>query len=146
MFKVQLFPSVAEVLEVLRRSGPRMAVLSSNSRENVRACLRASGSEDHFEAVFGYRRLFGKGRAIKWIRMRSRGVAGRKVIYVGDEVRDVTAARQAGVDIAAVTWGYNTRELLAAQGPNFLVDSPDELLTLLLGPAAGGTPRIIQTP
>jgi phosphoglycolate phosphatase len=145
MPNVRQFPGVAGVLEALHRSGLRMAVLSSNSRENVLACLRANGAQDLFEAVVGYRRVFGKGRAIKRL-TRSRGVAGRKAIYVGDEVRDVAAARQAGIDIAAVTWGYNTRELLAAQGPDFLVDSPDELLTLLVGPAAGGTPPITQTP
>jgi phosphoglycolate phosphatase len=134
---VQLFPGVAGVLEALLRSGRRMAVLSSNSRENVRACLRANGAEDYFEAVVGYRRVFGKGRAIKHL-MRSRGVAGRRVVYVGDEVRDVAAARRAGIDIAAVTWGYNSRELLAVQGPDYLIDSPEELLMLLGGSAAGG--------
>ena len=132
MPNIPLFPGVAGVLEALRRSGPRMAVLSSNSRENVLACLRANGAHDYFEDVVGYRRIFGKGRAIRRM-MRARGVSGGKVVYVGDEVRDVAAARQAGVEIAAVTWGYNTREILAAQQPDYLADSPDELLTLLDG-------------
>jgi phosphoglycolate phosphatase len=145
MPNVPLFPGVAGVLEALGRSGLRMAVLSSNSRENVLACLRANGAQDYFEAVVGYRRVFGKGRAIRRL-IRTRGFEGRRAIYVGDEVRDVAAARQAGIDIAAVTWGYNTRELLAAQGADFLVDSPDELLALLVGPASGGAPPIIQTP
>jgi phosphoglycolate phosphatase-like HAD superfamily hydrolase len=62
------------------------------------------------------------------------------VVYVGDEERDVVAARQAGVDIAAVTWGYNSPELLAVQEPDYLIDYPDELRTLLIGPASGGQP------
>jgi phosphoglycolate phosphatase len=145
MPNVRLFPGVAEVLDALGRSGLRMAVLSSNSRENVLACLRANGIQEHFEAVVGYRRVFGKGRAIRQM-LRPKGVSGPRAVYIGDEVRDVAAARQAGIDIAAVTWGYNTRELLAAQGADYLVDSPNELLTLLVGPAAGGTPPIIPTP
>jgi phosphoglycolate phosphatase len=115
MPNVRLFPGVAGVLDALGRSGLRMAVLSSNSRENVLACLRANGAQDYFETVVGYRRVFGKGRAIRQM-IRSWGVAGRRAVYVGDEVRDVAAARQAGVDIAAVTWGYNRRELLAVPG------------------------------
>jgi phosphoglycolate phosphatase-like HAD superfamily hydrolase len=68
--------------------------------------------------------------------IRSWGVTGQRAVYVGD----VVAARQAGMDIAAVTWGYNSRELLAVQEPDYLIDSPDELRTLLGGPAAGGQP------
>jgi phosphoglycolate phosphatase len=132
MPNVPLFPGVAEVLDALGRSGLRMAVLSSNSRENVLACLRANGAQDYFETVVGYRRVFGKGGAIRRM-VRSQGVEGRRAVYVGDEVRDVAAARQAGIDNAAVTWGYNTRELLAGQGPHYLVDSPDELRMLLGG-------------
>ena len=139
MPNVRLFPGIASVLEALGRSGLRMAVLSSNSRENVLACLRANGVQHSFEMVVGYRRVFGKGRAIRRM-IRSWGVTGQRAVYVGDEVRDVAAARQAGVDIAAVTWGYNRRELLAVQEPDYLIDSPDELRTLLGGPAAGGQP------
>jgi hypothetical protein len=34
-------------------------------------------------------------------------------LYVGDEVRDIQAAHKAGVAVAAVTWGFNSRDLLA---------------------------------
>jgi phosphoglycolate phosphatase len=79
MPNVCLFPGMASVLEALGRSGLRMAVLSSNSRENVLACLRANGVQHNFEIVVGYRRVFGKGRAIRRM-IRSWGVVGRRVV------------------------------------------------------------------
>ena len=52
-------------------------------------------------------------------------------LYVGDETRDIEAAQKAGVSIAAVTWGYNSAEVLRRFSPDYLVNRPDELLSLM---------------
>lgn len=127
---VRLFPNIPEVLDTLRRKGCRMSVLSSNSRDNILACLQANGVASHFESVIGYRRIVGKGEGIRRY-LKDRCVAGERAVYVGDEVRDIAAARKAGIDVAAVSWGYNTRKLLNEHAPDFLIERPEQLLTLL---------------
>jgi phosphoglycolate phosphatase len=127
---VPLFPGVPEALDAFGQAGCRMSVLSSNSRDNILACLRANRVAGHFESVVGYRRIVGKGEGIRRF-LKSRAAAEERAVYVGDEVRDIVAARKAGVDVAAVTWGYNTRELLAEHVPDFLIERPEQLLTLL---------------
>jgi phosphoglycolate phosphatase len=127
---VRLFPGLPEALAVFGRAGCRMSVLSSNSRENILACLRANSVAGHFEAVVGYRRIFGKGEGIRRF-LRRRAAAGERAVYVGDEVRDIVAARKAGIDVAAVTWGYNMRELLAEHAPDYLFEQPEQLRRLL---------------
>ena len=136
--RLPLFAGLADVLHNIRRAGCRMAVVSSNAEDNIRACLRATGVEGLFEAVVGYSRLFGKGRAIGRF-LKASGVGVQEVVYVGDEVRDVEAARKARVAVAAVAWGYQARALLAAQAPDYLLDEPGQLLALLGGapPALG---------
>ena len=52
-------------------------------------------------------------------------------MYIGDELRDVKASQKAGIPIAAVTWGFNSRESLAASEPDFLFDQPVDFLRLL---------------
>jgi phosphoglycolate phosphatase len=120
-----------QVLDDFRRADRRMSVLSSNSRENILACLRANGVAGHFESVIGYRRILGKGECIRRF-LKGRASVGEQAIYVGDEVRDIAAARKAGVDVAAVTWGYNTRELLTEHAPDYVIERPEQLLTLLV--------------
>jgi phosphoglycolate phosphatase-like HAD superfamily hydrolase len=130
MTAVQLFSGVSEALDAFRQVGCQMSVLSSNSRDNILACLQANVVADHFESVIGSRRIWGKGEGIRRF-LKSRAAAAERAIYVGDEVRDIQAARKAGVDVAAVTWGYNTRNLLAEYAPDFLIERPKELLALI---------------
>jgi len=129
---IHLFPGVSEVLDAFGRADCRMSVLSSNSRENILACLHANGVVGRFESVVGYRRILGKGDGIRRF-VKARAAVGERAVYVGDEVRDIQAARKAGVDVAAVTWGYNTSELLTKQDPDYLIERPEQLLSLLDG-------------
>jgi phosphoglycolate phosphatase len=130
MAGIRLFPGLAAVLGEVRRLGCRLAVLSSNAEDNIRACLRANGVHELFEAVVGYRRLFGKGRALGRF-LRGLDLAGQDVVYVGDEVRDIEAAREAGMAVAAVTWGYQAAPLLARHAPDHMIESPEQVMRLL---------------
>jgi len=134
--KLKLIPGLAEVLAQLQRRGLRLGVLSSNSEENIRRCLRANGVEQAFDFVMGYPRLFGKGKALRRI-LRGERLQRGEVLYIGDEVRDVEAARKAGVTVAAVTWGFHTEPLLRTSGPDHVVREPAELVGwVLAGDAA----------
>ena len=50
---------------------------------------------------------------------------------IGDETRDVTGARQAGIKSIAVTWGINSEKLLRRKKPTFVLKKPRELIDLL---------------
>ena len=49
------------------------------------------------------------------------------VYFVGDEVRDIDAGKKTGIKTIAVSWGYNTKDALAKEHPDYLIDSPLEL-------------------
>src|SRR5262245_14827084 len=103
--KLKFYPGLAEALAGLHANGTRLGILSSNREDNIRRCLRANAAEEFFAFVWGYPKLFGKGKALRRIVRRER-LAREDVLYVGDELRDVDAARKARVTSAAVTWGF----------------------------------------
>jgi phosphoglycolate phosphatase len=103
-----------------------LSVLTSNDPANVRVFLAAHGLADCFGDITGGGTLFGKARLIRRV-LAQQGWDPATVIYVGDEVRDVEAARAVGIPIAAVTWGFNSRDLLSSANPDWLVDDPREL-------------------
>ncbi|MGL4461235.1 MAG: HAD-IA family hydrolase [Planctomycetia bacterium] len=130
MEKIPLFDGLVAVLKELQSQGCRLAIVSSNDKNNIVACLKANGADGLFDTVVGCSRLFGKSSAIKKL-ARAAKIGVDRMLYVGDEVRDCEAAQKAGVDVAAVTWGMHTEELLLRYNPTFLVHRPDELLDVV---------------
>ena len=59
------------------------------------------------------------------------GVGKKDAIYIGDSEVDVQTARNTGLPVAAVSWGFRDREQLAEHSPDWLVDTPEALLALL---------------
>jgi phosphoglycolate phosphatase len=130
MASVRLYPGVAEALGRISRDGCRQGIVSSNSEENIRVCLRANAVEPWFEFVVGYSRLLGKQRALRRV-LRRTALDCRDVLYVGDEVRDIAAAQEVGVDVAAVTWGINSKSVLAEHSPTHVIEQPCQLSEIL---------------
>jgi phosphoglycolate phosphatase len=128
--KLKLYAGLPEALAGLHATGVRLGILSSNKEENIRRCLRANGAEEFFAFVVGYPKLFGKGRALRRI-VRAERVERANVLYVGDETRDVEAARKARIASAAVTWGFQAEALLRDSGANYLVTDPANLLEVI---------------
>ncbi|HLB58081.1 MAG TPA: HAD hydrolase-like protein, partial [Gammaproteobacteria bacterium] len=54
-----------------------------------------------------------------------------ETFYIGDETRDIQAAKKNHIYSIAVTWGFNNKKVLAAEKPDFLIDNPKELLAVL---------------
>lgn len=117
--RIGVFPGAPEMLTALRARGGRIALVSSNSEANVRRILgSAADMIDDYECGVG---LFGKAGRFRRV-MRRAGVLPPETLCIGDETRDIEAARKAGAASAAVTWGYATRAVLEAFNPTMLVD------------------------
>jgi phosphoglycolate phosphatase len=74
-------------------------------------------------------RIWGKSKGLKNL-ISKNGFAVEDIVYVGDETRDIDAAKKVGVRVAAVTWGYNSYEKLASHNPDYIIQKPQDLLTL----------------
>nr|WP_232826105.1 HAD hydrolase-like protein [Cyanothece sp. BG0011] len=52
-------------------------------------------------------------------------------MYIGDETRDINSAKKSHVKSVGVTWGFNSSEALEKEKPDFLINHPHELITIL---------------
>jgi phosphoglycolate phosphatase-like HAD superfamily hydrolase len=50
---------------------------------------------------------------------------------VGDETRDIEAAKKSHIKVIAVSWGFNSRQVLEKYSPDFLIDYPGELIDVI---------------
>ncbi|OYY89682.1 MAG: HAD family hydrolase [Sphingomonas sp. 28-66-16] len=131
--QIRLFDGVGVLIDELIGSGVTVALVTSNAESNARAILgpAIAAQISHWECGAS---LFGKARLYKRVLRRSK-VAPERAISIGDETRDLIAARKAGIDSGAVVWGYANREALTALEPKVVFDAPAQVLDYVVGPS-----------
>ena len=128
--RTPLFPAAAAMLRALAAGGVEVAVLSSNSDANVRRVLGAAEPLVRWYACGAS--MFGKPAKFRALLKRS-GAPPQAVIAIGDETRDLEAARAAGVTGAGVAWGVHTAELLRAHGAAVVFERFEDIAPRLTG-------------
>ncbi len=123
---VNISPLLSELFE---NNDVRLGILTSNTKENVQQFLEKN-ELDFFEFVKTGKSVFGKSHMINKI-VKQQNLEQHDVFYVCDEIRDIEAARKSGIKSIAVTWGYNTKDALVKENPNFVATNPDELREIL---------------
>ena len=131
---------ISDVLSMLQEQGYRMGILTSNATDNVDKFLKKHGRVDFWECVYCSHDIFGKAHHIKTL-IRKHRLDPDAVVYIGDMNGDIEAAHRAGVKVAAVSWGYQAREVLEKHNPTWLFDSPSQLAEFqtLFPPGAGSS-------
>jgi len=128
------FPGLIPVLAALQKNHI-LAVVSSNGSRTIRKMLARFGFDPYFREIYGFDFLFSKKEKIDHA-LEKYGIPQEKAFYIGDTAGDILEARAAGIRSVAVTWGWHDRERLLAVRPDFLIDTPEELLTI--DPVGGG--------
>jgi len=124
--QVEVVEGLAPVLRVMRNEVKLFGIVTSNSVENVELFLARHQLDDLFDFVVSSSKLSGKARHFRRA-MEDHQLDPDQVVYVGNEIRDVKAARKAGIRVVAVSWGFNAGEALADAGPQRLVDAVKDL-------------------
>ena len=129
MARVRLVEGMDEVIRTLCKTH-KLFILSSNSPANIEALLSEYGLAECFEAIYGDVSLLRKRQKLRQI-LRQHRLVEATTWYVGDEARDVEAAKRAHLRVAAVSWGFNNIHVLASHEPTALIFTPEELITCI---------------
>lgn len=123
---VALFPGLKKVLRELKAAGHHLSIVTSNSAENVELFLAKHEARDLFDFVHSELNLWGKAAALKNV-LKTKKIPTTEAYYIGDELRDITAAHDAGLRIICVGWGFNSATALQAAAPDCMADTPEDL-------------------
>jgi HAD superfamily hydrolase (TIGR01549 family) len=121
-----IFDGLSEVLKHLS-SKHKIAIVTTNSSQNVHAFLTQHGLDSFIHAVYGVDTPGSKAQKISIARERF-AKNGEAAFMIGDALSDVRAAKEAGVTSIAVTWGHQSLESLLQGEPDYVVSSPQELI------------------
>ena len=132
--KTAPFDGIVALMQKLRAQGGRLAVIS-NKQDSAVKPLAQSYFPGLLEIAVGesatVRRKPNPDAVLS--ALRQLGVEREDAVYVGDTEVDVATARNAGLDVAAVTWGFRTHAQVAATGAENVFDTVEELEKFLLG-------------
>jgi phosphoglycolate phosphatase len=131
----RLYPGIPDALELLRRAGVRLAVVTNKPGTLARGLLTQLGLAPRLMAIVGDGDGFlrkpdpAAARAV----IERAGVAAARTVVVGDGLADVRMARAAGLQVIAAAWGYVSLDRLEAEAPDLIARGPEEAVVALLG-------------
>lgn len=131
MHTVQAFDGMSALIRALRADGHNLYIMSSNSVQNIRPLLTRLDLYNEFIKLYGNAGLMGKATVIRRMLKRQK-LDPTETYYVGDEVRDIEAAKRAGIKIISVTWGYNNEAILRKHKPDFIAKKPADIQRAIL--------------
>jgi phosphoglycolate phosphatase len=122
------FPEIAQVIEELHRKHC-LLVVSSNDNASIKEALDFFNYDEYFKEILGSDFMFSKKEKILYAAKKYQ-VDLQDIYYIGDTTGDIKEGKQAGVKTVGVTWGWHSKEKMAAAEPDFLFDRPQDLLKL----------------
>lgn len=128
---VPLFAGVPAVIATLAKQYD-LYVVSTNQDAAIAELLNDNHALHYFQKIYGNIGVWGKARVLKKL-LKKHQYQPQECIYVGDELRDIIAARQAGIRIVAVGWGFNSPLALQKAQPDGLADTVQILPTIIAG-------------
>lgn len=119
----QLYPQVREALQRLRQQGVRLAVVTNKEARYTQRVLAAHALQPLFDQVVSGDSLPTKKPDPAGILscLAQFQVAAERALFVGDSSIDVAAARNAGVPVWVLPYGYNMGQPIEACGPDRVI-------------------------
>ncbi len=127
---IKMIPGMKKLLVDLKRNHLRLIILSSNRKDNVEKFIKLN-KLDYFDFIDAstYTMLSKSGR-IKRI-ISNFNLTKDQVVHIGDEIRDLSASKEAGVKFIGVAWGLHTVKTLKDHGADFIAKKPSDILKIV---------------
>ena len=127
--ELQVLPEAPELIKQLSNDGYELGILTSNSFKTVKAFLKKYELDSYFSFLRTDVSLFGKKKALA----KAKKVINKKIIYIGDELRDIEACRKNNIPIVSIPWGLNSFEALETHNPGLVANTSEEAYKLIKG-------------
>ena len=109
-----------------------IAVITTNSSQNVNAFLIEHGLDEYVDEVYGVDIPGSKAEKISMARNQFSANRKRESVFmIGDSLSDIMAAKEASATSIAVTWGHQSLERLLSGNPDYVVDFPCDLTGII---------------
>lgn len=127
--KLHIHSGIKSIIKKLSATH-EIAVISSNYDDVMKRNLKQNRILGNFHYIYGTEEGESKKIKIKQI-MKKAKAKKAEAVFITDTVGDIREAKKAGIKTMAVTWGFHNKKMLKKARPDYLVDSPKEILEVL---------------
>ena len=129
------YDGIMEMLKTITGKGVRLAVASNKYQDGAEKLVRHFFGEYDFVKILGQR----EGQPIKpepaivdQVLAEVSDITKAETVYIGDSNVDMQTGSNAAVRTIGVSWGFRSRDELAAYSPSAIVDTPAQLADEIL--------------
>ena len=130
MEKTVVYEGINELLEFCTKNNILLSILSNKRDDLVKELTPHYFPDYEFRYAMGELSQFPRKpdptSALYLAEML--GVSPSDILFVGDSIYDIRTGKNAGMKTLAVTWGYQPKEQLVAENPDFIADSPAQII------------------
>jgi pyrophosphatase PpaX len=132
---VTVYPGIVDVVRALKEDGITTGLVTSKNRAGAVRGLTLAQLEAMMDVLVCADEVENPKPHPEPVEkaVRLLGADPRATVYVGDSVHDMLAGRAAGVRTAAALWGPFGRSHLEGAQPDYWLERPEELLSLVRG-------------
>lgn len=128
---VTIYPGVKDTLQYLREQGYPLAVVTTKMKEVAYIGLNLFGLTDYFDIVIGHDDVSRSKPDPEGIDMVLDKLGLKEGYYVGDNVTDILAGKNAKIKTIGVKWSPKGYELMAKENPDLLIDHFSEIIDFI---------------
>jgi pyrophosphatase PpaX len=130
---VTVYPGVVAAIEAIRAAGRRTGLVTSKNRQGALRGLTLVRLEAMMDVLVCADEVTNPKPHPEPIEkaVALLGADAGTTVYVGDSIHDMVSGRAAGVRTAAALWGPFGREHLELASPDYWLETPADLVTLL---------------
>lgn len=126
------YDGIVDLMKELKSKGVKIAVVSNKVDFAVKTLM-----EDYFSSLYdcAYGERAGVPRKPApdgvFAAINEMGVDVKDTVYIGDSEVDVETSKNAKLPCIAVTWGFRDKKVLESLCPEYIVDSPSDILNII---------------
>ncbi|MDO5021850.1 MAG: HAD family hydrolase [Eubacteriales bacterium] len=129
------YNGIIEMLDELKKAGCILIVYTNKDNSDAQDVISYYFKDKYFDKIQG--RVDGfppkPDPALAKNILKTMGLEeGVELYYLGDTKTDMQCARNIGAVSIAVTWGFQDKDMLITENPNFFVDTPNEAVNIIL--------------
>lgn len=126
------YDGIISLLEYLKKNNYNMAIVSNKFQEGV-TDLNNHYFSDYIDVAIGKSPEMRKKPYPDTVlaAIDKLGASKENCLYIGDSEVDIKTAQNANIKSVGVAWGFRGKSLLEKLGANYVIDTPQDLISII---------------